>query len=166
MTALTRKLRSSAYAVTGPLTIQADGLRNIDTSLIGLLTILVAALAALGVLNAMIMVARERVHDLGVVKAIGMTPRQTVSMVLLWAVVPSAVAAVIAVPAALVLHDLTIHAIGTQTGTGVPAPLVEIYRAGGLALLALTSLGLAVLGSLGPAVWAAVSRTTAVLRTE
>ncbi len=166
MTALTRKLRSSAYAVTGPLTIQADGLRNIDTSLIGLLTILVAALAALGVLNAMIMVARERVHDLGVVKAIGMTPRQTVSMVLLWAVVPSAVAAVIAVPAALVLHDLTIHAIGTQTGTGVPAPLVEVYRAGGLALLALTSLGLAVLGSLGPAVWAAVSRTTAVLRTE
>ena len=166
MTALTRQLGSSAYAITGPPTIQADGLRNIDTSLIRLLTILVAALAALGVLNAMIMVVRERVHDLGVVKAIGMTPRQTVSMVLLWAVVPSAAAAAIAIPAALVLHDMTIDAIGSQTGIGVPAPLVNVYQAGGLTLLALTGLGLAALGSLGPAVWAAVSRTAAVLRTE
>jgi putative ABC transport system permease protein len=166
MTALTRRLGSSAYAVTGPLTIRADGLRNIDTQLIGLLTILVAALAALGVLNAMIMVVRERVHDLGVAKAIGMTPRQTVSMVLLWAVAPAVGAAAVAVPAALVLHDLTMHAIGSQTGIGVPAALVNVYQPGQLALLALASLGLAALGSLGPAVWAAASRTATVLRTE
>ncbi len=125
-----------------------------------------AALAALGVLNAMILAVRERVHELGVVKAVGMTPRQTVSMVLLWAVVPSVGAAVIAVPAAIGLHDLTIHVIAGQLDLGVPAPLVDVYQAGEHALLALTSLGLAALGSLGPAVWAAVSRTAAVLRTE
>jgi putative ABC transport system permease protein len=164
--ALTRRLGSSAYAVTGPLTINADGLRNVDTSLILRLTILVAALAALGVLNAMIMVVRERVHDLGVAKAIGMTPRQTVSMVLLWAVAPSVGAAVFGVPAALGLHDLTIHVIGSQTDIGVPAALVDVYRVVELALLALTSLGLAALGSLGPAVRAAVSRTTTALRAE
>jgi putative ABC transport system permease protein len=118
------------------------------------------------VLNAMIMVVRERVHDLGVAKAIGMTPRQTVSMVLLWAVAPSVGAAVIGVPAALGLHDLTIHVIGSQTDIGVPAALVDVYRVGELALLALTSLGLAALGSLGPAVRAAVSRTTTALRAE
>jgi hypothetical protein len=48
---------------------------DIDTSLIRLLTILVAALAGLGVLNATLMLTRERVHDLGVHKAVGMTPR-------------------------------------------------------------------------------------------
>ena len=166
LAALTRRLGSSAYAVSGPMTINADGLRNLDTQLIGMLTLLVAVLAALGVLNAMVMVVRERVHDLGVAKAIGMTPRQTVSMVLLWAVAPAAGAAVIGVPVALVLHDLTMHAIGNQTGIGAPAALVNVYPAGQLALLALAGLGFAVLGSLGPAVWAAVSRTAAVLRTE
>ncbi|MGO9079070.1 MAG: FtsX-like permease family protein [Streptosporangiaceae bacterium] len=72
-----------------PLPIHAAGFRDLDTSLIELLTILVAALAALGVLNAMILAVRERVHELGVVKAVGMTPRQTVIMVLLWAAAPS-----------------------------------------------------------------------------
>ena len=42
---------------------------DVDTSLIQLLTLLVAALAALGVLNAVLMATRERVHDLGVYKA-------------------------------------------------------------------------------------------------
>ena len=166
LAALTKRLGSSAYAVGGPPTINADGLRNIDTSLIRWLTLLVAALAALGVLNAMIMVVRERVHDLGVVKAIGMTPRQTVTMVLLWAVAPAVGAAVIGVPVALVLHGLTMHAIGSRTDIGVPSALVNVYPAGQLALLALAGLGFAVLGTLGPAVWAAVSRTTDVLRTE
>ena len=166
MAALTRRLGSSAYAVAGPMTINADGLRNIDTSLIRWLTLLVVVLAALGVLNAMIMVVRERVHDLGVAKAIGMTPRQTVSMVLLWAVAPAVGAAVIGVPVALVLHDLTVQAIGSRTDIGAPAALVNVYPAGQLALLALAGLGFAVLGSLGPAIWAAVSRTAAVLRTE
>jgi len=89
---------------------------------------------------------RERVHDLGVAKAIGMTPRQTVTMVLLWAVAPAVGAAVV--------------------GIGAPSALVRVYRTGQLALLALAGLALAAFGSLGPAVWAAVSRTTDVLRTE
>lgn len=85
-----------------------------DTSLIRLLTVLVAVLAGLGVLNATLMLTRERVHDLGVYKAVGMTPRQVVAMVTCWAIAPA----------------------------------------------------VAIIGALGPATWAAASRTTIALHAE
>ncbi|MWA07538.1 hypothetical protein F8568_045910 [Actinomadura sp. LD22] len=53
----------------------------LDT-LAALLTLLLVTVAGLGVLNAVVLDTRERVHDLGVCKAIGMAPRQTVVMVL------------------------------------------------------------------------------------
>jgi len=55
-----------------------------DKSLIQLLTVLIAALAGLGVLTSVLLAARERVHDLGIFKALGMTPRQTITMVGCW----------------------------------------------------------------------------------
>jgi putative ABC transport system permease protein len=43
--------------------------------LIATLTLLIAVVAGLGVLNTVALQTRERVHDLGVFKAVGMTPR-------------------------------------------------------------------------------------------
>ena len=145
---------------------------DIDTSLIQLLTVLVAVLAGLGVLNATLMLTRERVHDLGVYKAVGMTPRQTIAMVTCWAVTPAMVAAVIALPAGIALHDAVIHALASDQsvlpqifGT-LPGSVLHVYTAGGLTLLALAGLAIAIAGALGPATWAAASRTTTALRTE
>ena len=53
----------------------------IISGLIVMLTLLLAAVAGLGVLNTVVLQTRERVHDLGVFKAVGMTPRQTIAMV-------------------------------------------------------------------------------------
>jgi putative ABC transport system permease protein len=145
---------------------------DVDTSLIQLLTLLVAVLAALGVLNAVLMATRERVHDLGVYKAVGMTPRQVVAMVTCWAVVPAIVAAVIALPAGAALHNAVIHALASdqsplpQALSSVPGNALHVYTPGGLVLLALAGLALAVIGALGPATWAAIARTTTALRAE
>jgi hypothetical protein len=49
--------------------------------LVGTLTLVIALVAGLGVLNTVVLQTRERVHDLGVFKAVGMTPRQTITMV-------------------------------------------------------------------------------------
>jgi putative ABC transport system permease protein len=142
----------------------------VDTSLIRLLTILVAVLAGLGVLNAVLMLTRERVHDLGVFKAVGMTPRQTIAMVTCWVIAPAVIAAVIALPAGMILQDRVVHAIASDQAAfaayATPGSLVHVYTVGGLALLALTGLVIAVIGALGPATWAAVSRTTTALRAE
>ncbi len=145
---------------------------DIDTSLIRLLTILIAVLAGLGVLNATLMLTRERVHDLGVCKAVGMTPRQTITMVTCWAIAPAIAAAIIALPAGIALQNAVMHALASgqallpRSLSTPPGGLVHVYTAGGLALLALAGLVIAVIGALGPATWAATARTATALHAE
>jgi putative ABC transport system permease protein len=145
----------------------------VDTSLIRLLTILVAILAGLGVLNAVLMLTRERVHDLGVFKAVGMTPRQTITMVTCWVIAPTIAAAIIALPAGMALQDAVMHAIAGGPSFGpaatlslIPGGVVHVYTASGLALLALAGLAIAIAGALGPATWAAASPVSTALRAE
>jgi putative ABC transport system permease protein len=137
-----------------------------SSSLVRLLTELIAVLAGLGVLTCVLMMTRERVHDLGIFKALGMTPRQAVTMVFCWVIVPAVVAAVVAIPAALYLHALTMQAIGTITGSGVPPSAITVYHPTGLLLLAASALVIAAAGALLPASRAAASKTTTALHTE
>lgn len=136
------------------------------TNLIRELTELIAALAALGVLSSVLMATRERVHDLGVFKSVGMTPRQTLVMVICGVIAPAAAAAAIAVPAAIYLHAVTVREIGTLTGSGMATGAVAVYRPAELLLLALSGLVIAAVGALLPASWAAAARTTTALRAE
>jgi putative ABC transport system permease protein len=144
----------------------------VDTPLVHQLTVIIAILAALGVLNTVLMLTRERVHDLGVFKAVGMTPRQAITMVTCWAIPPALAAAIIGLPAGMALQDAVIHATGVVQGgpafpfSLTPGSVVHVYTTGELALLALAGLGIAIAGALGPATWAAVSRTTTALRAE
>jgi len=142
----------------------------VDTSLIRLLTILVAVLAGLGVLSCVLMLVRERVHDLGIFKAIGMTPQQTITMVICWVIVPGIAAAIIALPVGIALHTTVIHAINNDQAASIRAAflntLEHVYNPGGLALLALAALAVAAIGALGPASWAALSKTTTALHAE
>ena len=101
-----------------------------------------------------------------------MTPRQTIAMVTCWVIAPAIIAAAIALPAGVMLQDTVMHALASDQGvlphtlTVPPASLVRVYTPGGLTLLALAGLALAVIGALGPAIWAAASRTTTALRAE
>jgi putative ABC transport system permease protein len=152
-----------------PGTVASFG--QVDTSLFRQLTVLVAVLAGLGVLNTVLMLTRERVRDLGVFKAVGMTPRQIIAMVICWVAAPALAAAVIALPAGMALQDAVVHAIGREqptfvTFTTTPGSLVHVYTAAELVLLALAGLAIAVAGALGPATWAAASRTATALRAE
>jgi putative ABC transport system permease protein len=123
-------------------------------------------LAGLGVLTSVLMLTRERVHDLGIFKALGMTPRQTITMVFCWVIVPAIAAAAIAIPVAMYLHALTVESIGTITGTGVPRDAITVYRPTELLVFAASGLAIAAAGALLPASWAAASRTTTAIRAE
>ncbi|HXL92380.1 MAG TPA: FtsX-like permease family protein [Streptosporangiaceae bacterium] len=127
------------------------------------LAVLVGVLAALGVLNAAVMATRERVHDLGVFKAVGMTPWQTITMVICWVIAPAVIAAAIALPAGLITQDVLVNQIAA--GIVLPGSFVHVLGGAGL-LLALAGLVIAIAGALGPAAWAARTRTAAVLHTE
>ena len=190
------------------------GVATIDRSLFQRLTWLVVILAGIGVFSTLLTQARERVHDLGIHKALGMTPRQVIVMVTCWALAPAILAAAIALPAGAVLEPVVARAIASaqegpaentatlphsatapgQTARTAPPPpgqprIVQRpgqhnpatkrlftgvfgvadrdpYTPGELTLLALAGLGIALGGALGPAVWAAASRTTTALRAE
>jgi putative ABC transport system permease protein len=142
------------------------GAGQVDTSYFRLLAMLVAVLAALGVLNSVLMATRERVHDLGVYKAVGMTPRQTLAMVTCSVIPPAVLAAAIALPAGLITQDLLVRHLATLTGLVVPASFIHTLTAADLAGLALAGLGIAIAGALGPATWAATANTATTLRAE
>ena len=148
------------------LTLNQNGGAAIAIALAGTLTLLLAIAAGLGVLNTVVLHIRERVHDLGVFKAVGMTPRQTITMVLSSVAGIGLLAGVLAVPAGMIVHRYVIPAMAGAAGLGVPPSLQNVYGAGELAALALAGLVIALVGALLPAGWAAQSRTAAALRTE
>lgn len=130
------------------------------------LTLMLVAVAALGVLNGVLLDTRERVRELGVHKALGMTPRQTIAMVITSVVVTGLVAGALGVPLGVALHGRVIPAMGDSVGLRLPDSVIAVYHAAELLPLALGGLLIAALGALLPAGWAARTRTATALRTE
>jgi putative ABC transport system permease protein len=134
--------------------------------LITTMTLLLAAVAALGVLNTVVLQTRERVHDLGVFKAVGMTPRQTIAMVVCSVAGVGLLAGLIAVPLGIAVHGYVLPIMGNAAQTAVPPAFLNVYHPAELVLLALAGLAIAVAGALAPAGWAAKTRTASALRAE
>ncbi|MEY9846600.1 ABC transporter permease [Streptacidiphilus sp. MAP5-3] len=135
-------------------------------ALTGVLTLMLVVVAGLGVLNSVVLDTRERVRDLGVVKALGMTPRQTLAMVIASVSVVGVVGGVVGVPIGVVLQRIVVPAMGQSAGLRLPGEVLDVYHALPLTLLALGGLVIAVLSALLPAGWAARTRTAVALRTE
>jgi len=134
--------------------------------LIATLTLLLAAVAGLGVLNTVVLQIRERVHDLGVFKAVGVTPRQTTAMVVCSVSGVGLVAGLIAIPAGVALQRYVLPVMAHAAQTGIPPSVLDAYRPWELLLLALSGLVIASAGALAPAGWAARTRTASALRAE
>jgi putative ABC transport system permease protein len=145
--------------------LHGRSLLPVISGLVIILTLLLVAVAGLGVLNTVVLTTRERTHDLGVFKAVGMTPRQTIAMVTSVAAT-GLIAGLIAVPAGVALHHAILPIMGNGAQTGIPAALYNVYRPAELVLLALAGLVIAVAGALAPAGWAARARTALALRAE
>ena len=135
-------------------------------TLAAILTAMLVAVAGLGVLNTVVLDTRERVHDLGVLKALGMAPRQTVAMVVTSVAGIGAVAGAVGVPVGVAVHHTVLPAMGRAAGTRLPAATLAVYHPLLVVGLALGGLAIAVAGALLPAGWAARTRTATALRTE
>jgi putative ABC transport system permease protein len=135
-------------------------------SLIAMLTLMLAVVAGLGVLNSVVLQTRERVHDLGVFKAVGMTPRQAIAMVVCWVAGTGLVAGLLAIPAGMALHGYVLPVMASSANLGLPASYLAAYHGWELAALALAGAVIAVVAALLPAGWAARIRTATALREE
>ena len=134
--------------------------------LIGTLAALLAAVAALGVLNTVVLETRDRVHDIGIFKAVGMTPRQTTAMAISWVAAIGLIAGVIAVPLGIALHHEILPAMAGSDGLRLPASFLDCLRHTQTVLLAFAGVLIATLGALAPATWAAKIHTATALHTE
>ncbi len=139
---------------------------NLMLAIIGTLTLMLAVVAGLGVLNTIVMHTRERVHDLGVFKAIGMTPRQTITMVVCWVAGTGLVAGLLAVPVGIEVHRDVLPIMASAASLAVPASFLSVYGGLELAGLALAGVAIAIVGALLPASWAASIRTATALHAE
>ncbi|MEU9048066.1 MULTISPECIES: FtsX-like permease family protein [unclassified Kitasatospora] len=135
-------------------------------TLAGTLTLLLSVVAGLGVLNTVLLDTRERVHDLGVLRALGMSPRQTVGMVLTSVCGSGLVAGLIGVPIGIAVHHQVMPAMARAAGIGVPDADLGVFDPSVVGPLILGGLVLALLGAALPATWAARTRTVTALRTE
>lgn len=145
---------------------QANSFYPIATGMVDLLAVMVAVAAGLGVLNAVLMTTRDRLHDLGVFKALGMRPGQLLAMMVCQVAGPAVVAAAIAAPVAVALTAVTVHAVSGTAHTDVPASIGQALPPIQLASLSLLGLVIAIAGALLPAGWAARTRPATALRAE
>jgi putative ABC transport system permease protein len=135
-------------------------------SLAFVLTLLVVGVAGLGVFNTVMLEVRDRTRELGIYKAVGMTPQQTVAMVMSAVVALGIVAGVVGVPAGIALHDFVIPVMGHAAGTDLPSADIHVFSLVEEILLGLAGAALAVIAAAAPAGWAARLRTATALRTE
>ncbi|MFD5813062.1 ABC transporter permease [Streptomyces sp. NPDC127038] len=163
LSAAVKPLGGDAFAESSP---EGGNMIVLLEAMAALLTLMLVSVAGLGVLNSVVLDTRERVHDLGVCKALGMSPRQTVSLVLASVAGIGVVGGAIGVPAGFALHDYVLPVMGRAVSTGLPPSVLDVYDPAQLALLGLAGVLVAVLGALAPAGWAAKVRTATALRTE
>jgi putative ABC transport system permease protein len=135
-------------------------------TLVAMLTILILAVAGLGVLNTVALQIRERARDIGVFKAIGMTPRQVLAMIVCSVSLVGLAGGIVAVPAGVYLHHGVVPVMAHAADSGYPPALISVYAPWELIALGLAGLLIAVAGALGPASWAARARTDFALRAE
>ena len=166
VTELNAELKPLGVTASTAKNVNGSGTVTVLDSLTALLTLMLVCVAGLGVLGGVVLDTHERVHDLGIHKALGMTPRQTVTMVVTSVVLPGLVGGALGVPLGLAVHGAVIPAMGHAAGLRLPRSVIDVYDARDLVLLGLAGVAVAVLGSLLPAGWAARIRTATALRAE
>jgi len=153
-------------AVADRLNDEPDEMIIIINTLTGLLSLMLIVVAGLGVMNTVVLETRERVHDLGVHKALGMTPGQTTAMVIASVVVTGLIGGTVGTAVGVLLQRTVVTEMASSVGFRLPDSVLDVY--GSLELLFFGSAGLviAVGGALLPAGWAAKTRVAVALRTE
>ncbi|GAA3648238.1 hypothetical protein GCM10022267_38460 [Lentzea roselyniae] len=130
------------------------------------LTLVLGAVAALGVFNTVVLNARERRRDLGMLKSIGMTPRQVTVMLVTSMGALGVVGGLVGVPVGVVVHQLVVPAMAHAGQADAVDILMNVYHAPALVLLALAGVVIAVLGALVPSRGAARLSIATVLHNE
>ncbi|WP_433349929.1 FtsX-like permease family protein [Microtetraspora malaysiensis] len=147
--------------------IDADLGESISTPTVvgfaSIFTVLLTLVAALGVFNTVLLNTRERRRDLGMLKSIGMTPRQVTVMMTASMALLGTVGGLLGIPIGIAGHRIVVESVGSIV---FPESAKAVWHVPQLALLTLAGLAIAVLGAFAPARSAARLTISKVLHTE
>ncbi|MEV4619611.1 FtsX-like permease family protein [Asanoa sp. NPDC049573] len=130
------------------------------------LSLLLSTVAALGVFNTVVLNVRERRRDLGMLKSIGMTPRQVVTMVLSSMALVGVVGGVLGIPLGVLAHHYILPAAADAARVTIPYSVLSVWQVPTLVLMGLAGVVIALLGALVPARGAARLTIAEVLHNE
>jgi len=130
------------------------------------LTLMLTVVAAMGVFNTVVLSARERRRDLGMLKSIGMTPRQVTVMLVVSMAGLGLVGGVLGLPLGIAAYRLVIPMTEHSAQLTFPARMLDVWHPGSMTLLVLAGVAIAALGAVIPARAAARQTIARVLHTE
>ncbi|GIG64892.1 ABC transporter permease [Phytomonospora endophytica] len=152
-------LRPEANAGLGQYTVTVISLSTT-------LTLVLGTVAALGVFNTVVLNARERRRDLGMLKSIGMTPRQVVAMMVTSMAALGVVGGIAGVLLGILVHRQVVPIMGEASQIELPPVLLDVWRPLSLTLLSTAGVAIAVFGAYIPARSAARLPIAEVLHNE
>ncbi|MFE0511262.1 ABC transporter permease [Streptomyces sp. NPDC058964] len=146
-----------------------NGPNNTTRTIIGsaaVLTLMLAVVASLGVFNTVVLNTHDRRRDLGMLKSIGMTPRQVTAMMVTSMAVLGAIGSVLGIPLGVLGYELVIPRMAAAIDITLPSYVTDVWQARTLAGLGLAGLVIALLGAFVPARRAARLTVAEVLHSE
>ncbi|MFD3621172.1 ABC transporter permease [Streptomyces sp. NPDC058676] len=145
------------------------GANTVTQTIVGsasVLTVMLAVVASLGVFNTVVLNTRDRRRDLGMLKSIGMTPRQVTAMTVTSMAVLGALGTVVGMPLGMLGHELVVPRMADAVDITLPAYMTDVWQAPALLALAPAGVAIAVLGAYVPARRAARLTVAEVLHNE
>jgi ABC-type lipoprotein release transport system permease subunit len=130
------------------------------------LAVLLAAVAALGVLNTVALNVQDRRRDLGMLKSIGMTPRQVIAMLITSMAALGVIGGLIGIPFGMVAHGVVVPLAADAAKVTFPDYVMEIWDPVTLLLMVVSGVLIAIVGALLPARSAARLSIARVLHNE
>ncbi|MET8805008.1 FtsX-like permease family protein [Streptomyces sp. NPDC004546] len=164
-TAYARAARAVDKGLSTQLTGPSSGAQTIIGSATAL-TLMLALVASLGVFNTAVLNTHDRRRDLGMLKSIGMTPRQVTVMTVTSMAVLGVIGSVLGVPLGIAAYEVVVPRMAAGIDITLPSYMTDVWHAPKLAEVALAGLVIAVLGALVPARRAARLTVAEVLHNE
>ncbi|MBD0741387.1 ABC transporter permease [Streptomyces sp. CBMA152] len=130
------------------------------------LTLMLSVVAAMGVFNTVVLSSRERRRDLGMLKSIGMTPRQVTVMLVVSMAGLGLVGGLLGLPLGVAAYEVVLPMTESSAHLAFPERMLDVWHPGNMALLALAGVAIAALGAVIPARAAARQTIARVLHTE
>ncbi len=155
------------YLSVTPRASGSQSVFGIVDAVVVVLALVLGLVAVVGVFNTAFLTTRERLHDIAVLKALGMTPRQVVLMVSAAAALLGLVGGLLGVPAGVWLHGAILDLMGRSLNDPLPPVFgSNTYEPALFPVLALAGVAAALLGAWLPAWLASRQSVVATLQSE